>query len=136
MSDMRVVLFVVGVAAFGIAAFYAAKQFLAGIFEGRKGFESQKDQQNGHNAGSSSESDNEESLETRQKERARRQWHDVLGVPASASLSEIKIAYRRQIARYHPDLVATMGEEIRKVAETHTKEINEAYALACKLHST
>ena len=39
----------------------------------------------------------------------------------------MKSAYRKLIAQYHPDRVSAMGPEIKEVAETKAKEINEAY---------
>jgi hypothetical protein len=62
-----------------------------------------------------------------------RSWYEVLDVDEGANFSEIKGAYRKKIALYHPDRVAGLGSELRQLAETHAKEINAAYALACKL---
>jgi hypothetical protein len=41
--------------------------------------------------------------------------------------SKIKSTYRIAIAKYHPDKVSALGPEIREVAETKAKEINQAY---------
>jgi hypothetical protein len=60
-------------------------------------------------------------------------WYQVLNVEPSATREEIDRAYRKQISQYHPDKVATMGEEIRLVAESRTKEINKAYDLAMQV---
>lgn len=51
----------------------------------------------------------------------------VLGLDSHATDAEIKKAYHEIVARFHPDLVATMGEEIKMLAESKTKAINEAY---------
>lgn len=56
-----------------------------------------------------------------------RRWHDVLGVSPTASREEIVGAYRSLISQYHPDKVATLGEEFRELAERRAKEINAAY---------
>ncbi|WEN15060.1 J domain-containing protein [Rhodanobacter sp. AS-Z3] len=57
-------------------------------------------------------------------------WYETLGVSETASREQIDSAYRQQISQYHPDKVATMGEEIRRVAEARTKAINAAYDVA------
>lgn len=54
-------------------------------------------------------------------------WHDVLGVSERATDAEITAAYRSKMAQYHPDKVATMGPEIRAVAELMTAQVNRAY---------
>jgi hypothetical protein len=51
----------------------------------------------------------------------------TLGLEKPYSEEEIKSAYRKRIAQYHPDRVSAMGPEIREVAETKAREINEAY---------
>jgi DnaJ like chaperone protein len=55
-------------------------------------------------------------------------WHDILAVSPDASAEEIQIAYKQMIKQYHPDKVATLGKEIRDLAESKSKEINGAYA--------
>lgn len=59
------------------------------------------------------------------------EWYQVLEVGASASLEEIKQAYKRKIRLYHPDRVAGLGPEFMAIAEAKAKEINTAYQLAC-----
>ena len=54
--------------------------------------------------------------------------HDILGVRPSATHSEIKAAYRSRIQEYHPDKVASLGPELRALAEEKTKLIIEAYS--------
>lgn len=53
--------------------------------------------------------------------------YTVLGLSPGASREEIKAAYRRLAAKYHPDKVAHLGEEFRKLAEQRFKEIQDAY---------
>ncbi len=53
--------------------------------------------------------------------------HEILGVPPGASTAEIAAAYRSMAQRYHPDKVATMGPELRELAERKMSEINAAY---------
>ncbi len=54
-------------------------------------------------------------------------WYEVLRVPATASLDEVKLAYRRRIAEYHPDRTCRLGDELRTLAEERSKAINAAY---------
>lgn len=61
-----------------------------------------------------------------------RPWYDVLQVPVYASLDDVKQAYRRRIAEYHPDRTGGLGEELRQLAETRAKEINVAYDAALR----
>lgn len=63
---------------------------------------------------------------------ARKPWYEVLGVPTYASLDEVKQAYRRRIAEYHPDRTSGLGDELRELAEAKSKEINTAYEAALK----
>jgi len=60
-------------------------------------------------------------------------WYQILDVAESASLAEIDRAYRRQISQYHPDKVALLGEDIRRLAEARCKDINAAYDAAMRL---
>lgn len=54
-------------------------------------------------------------------------WYDILEVKANASPDQIRTAYRKKMALYHPDKVASLGPEFSVMAERMTKEINEAY---------
>ena len=60
-------------------------------------------------------------------------WFRILEVSVDASWMEISAAYKRQVRQYHPDKVATLGIEIRSLAEAKTKQINAAYDYATKL---
>jgi DnaJ like chaperone protein len=59
-------------------------------------------------------------------------YYRVLGVEPGADFDRIKAAYRQLSQQYHPDKVAHLGEEFRKVAEEKMKEINEAYQILKK----
>lgn len=48
-------------------------------------------------------------------------YYAILGVPPTASLEDIRLAYRRQARTYHPDLSSDPH------AEERFKEVNEAY---------
>ena len=57
----------------------------------------------------------------------KRDYYEVLGVDKSASADDIKKAYRKMAMKYHPDKVASAGEEIRQKATEKFRGINEAY---------
>jgi DnaJ-domain-containing protein 1 len=59
-------------------------------------------------------------------------WYQVLEVPKTASIEEIRVAYRRKVMQYHPDRVEALGPEFKRLAESRTREINRAYEVACK----
>lgn len=50
------------------------------------------------------------------------EWWEVLGVDRSASLQEVKLAYRRSIKQYHPDLNSSPN------AKEIMQALNQAYA--------
>ena len=52
---------------------------------------------------------------------AEKDYYDILGVKKDASDAEIKRAYRKLAAKYHPDVNHEPG------AEQKFKDINEAY---------
>jgi len=51
----------------------------------------------------------------------------ILGLSGKASMREIRSAYRKKIAEYHPHKVAHLGPKLQKLAEKESKQINEAY---------
>lgn len=53
--------------------------------------------------------------------------YTALEIQPSATNEEIKKAYRRMAMKFHPDKVATMGEEMRQQATEKFRAINEAY---------
>ncbi|MCX7736399.1 MAG: DnaJ domain-containing protein [Candidatus Kapabacteria bacterium] len=58
--------------------------------------------------------------------------YEILGLKKDASIDDIKSAYKQKIKDYHPDRVATLGEELRNLAAKKTIEINKAYELIKK----
>lgn len=61
----------------------------------------------------------------------------VLGLENGAGLAEVKKAYRKLAAEYHPDKVVSKGlpEDFTRFAEQKFKEINEAYAVITKANA-
>jgi hypothetical protein len=51
----------------------------------------------------------------------------VLGVSVNATADELKAAYRREAAKYHPDKLGDVAPELRELAEARMKLINEAH---------
>jgi DnaJ like chaperone protein len=51
----------------------------------------------------------------------------ILELQPGASQMEIRAAYRRLAARYHPDKLAHLGEEFQSMAEKKFKVIQAAY---------
>jgi len=60
----------------------------------------------------------------------------TLNLQPGATIKQLKTAYREKIRKCHPDQVAKMDEEIKKVAEEMTKRINEAYATLLNLYES
>lgn len=56
-------------------------------------------------------------------------YYARLGVPADASLAEIKAAYRTLAKRYHPDVHPFDDLTARRKAELAMRQINKAYAI-------
>jgi hypothetical protein len=52
---------------------------------------------------------------------------EVLGLSPTASLNELRAAYRKKMKQWHPDVFAGPSEEARHIAEEKTKEIIAAY---------
>ena len=53
--------------------------------------------------------------------------YDLLAIERTAPPDEVKRAFRREIARYHPDKVQHLGPEFQEIAATRAAELTEAY---------
>ena len=56
-------------------------------------------------------------------------YYDMLALGADAPGDEIKKAFRREIARYHPDKVQHLGKEFQDMAADRAAELTEAYRI-------
>lgn len=54
-------------------------------------------------------------------------YYEILDVGRKASLDEIKRAFRREIAKYHPDKVQHLGKEFQDIAAVKAAELTQAY---------
>jgi len=53
--------------------------------------------------------------------------YKILEISQDASDEEVKKAYRRMAAKYHPDKVAHLGPEVQKSAKEKFQNLNQAY---------
>ncbi|MBI3049926.1 MAG: J domain-containing protein [Acidobacteria bacterium] len=60
-----------------------------------------------------------------------RSYYDLLGVTPGAPLDEIRHAFRREIAKYHPDKVQHLGPEFQEIAAVKAAELTQAYKTLC-----
>lgn len=56
-------------------------------------------------------------------------FYDLLTVAPNASAEDIKKAFRREIARYHPDKVQHLGKEFQEMAAGIAADLTEAYRI-------
>jgi curved DNA-binding protein CbpA len=56
-----------------------------------------------------------------------RNYYELLGIDPAAAPEDIKRAFRREIARYHPDKVQHLGQEFQEIASTRAAALTEAY---------
>jgi DnaJ like chaperone protein len=69
-----------------------------------------------------------ESLKAPYVKNVDKDWaYKALEIEPSATIDEIKKAYRRMAMKYHPDKVNSLGEDVKKSATEKFRGINEAY---------
>ncbi|MFW6218756.1 MAG: TerB family tellurite resistance protein [Bacteroidota bacterium] len=54
-------------------------------------------------------------------------YYKILEIEPSVTDEEVKKAYRKMAVKYHPDKVAHLGEDFRKIANEKFQKVNEAY---------
>ena len=54
-------------------------------------------------------------------------YYELLEVPGTATLDDIKRNFRREIAKYHPDKVQHLGKEFQDIAAVKAAELTQAY---------
>ncbi len=54
-------------------------------------------------------------------------FYELLEVAPDAAVDEIKRAFRREIAKYHPDKVQHLGKEFQEIAASKAAELTRAY---------
>ena len=56
----------------------------------------------------------------------------ALGLKTPVTISQVKTAYRDMLAKYHPDKVDHLGDDIKLIAQQRTREITAAYQYFCE----
>lgn len=54
-------------------------------------------------------------------------YYDLLGIAAAASTDDICRAFRREMAKYHPDKVQHLAEEFQRLAAARSAQLTQAY---------
>jgi DnaJ like chaperone protein len=60
-------------------------------------------------------------------------WYVILNVSPDSSVEEIRHNYKILMSQYHPDKVASLGDELKALAERRSQEIAIAYRSAIQL---
>ena len=60
--------------------------------------------------------------------------YDILGIHPPFTPEALRRAYQTKVAQVHPDQVAQLSPELRRLAEERTKEINAAYTELRRRH--
>jgi hypothetical protein len=54
-------------------------------------------------------------------------YYELLDLPVTATIADIKRNFRREIAKYHPDKVQHLGKEFQDIAAVKAAELTQAY---------
>src|ERR1051325_6832775 len=54
-------------------------------------------------------------------------YYELLGLPRTVSFDDVKHAFRREIAKYHPDKVQHLGPEFEEIAASKAAVLTQAY---------
>ena len=54
---------------------------------------------------------------------------NILGLARNASLDEARIAYRTLVAKWHPDRLGDVAQELKDFATEQVKRINVAFSI-------
>ena len=125
-SDNTFINIIYFIGVFAIAYFIKCLIFDVDTFKIKKKSEDEDEEEFEFNFEDDNDNDfnynHHEEQNTRQNESNTKDYYSILDVSKNASIEEIRLAYRRQIAKYHPDKNSgsTNSTEI-------TKLINEAY---------
>lgn len=65
--------------------------------------------------------------ESRNEVLTKKKCYEILELLEHASQADIQAAFRKKMLEYHPDKVASLGIELKKLSEAKTKQINAAY---------
>jgi DnaJ-domain-containing protein 1 len=60
----------------------------------------------------------------------------ILALEEDATFDQVRQTYHKAVKQYHPDRVAHLGPELRKMADLKTKEIISAYKVLEKFYSS
>jgi DnaJ-domain-containing protein 1 len=58
----------------------------------------------------------------------------VLQLTRPFTFEQLRAAYRQRMSQYHPDKVSSLGPELRELAESKSKEINQAFDLLARFY--
>jgi len=91
--------------------------------EGQQGYDQRKREQYQQHTTSNPFGDSVQDRISRNKQRLLNEF----GLPTTASLDDVKKAYRDQMKQWHPDKYASKGEQAQSEATKKTQTLNESY---------